>query len=268
MSAQNISKRKLLRTISLTSLPILGWSNSFAVASPPRTVLLKLDDVVAVKGRGLSDSWKKVRDFLGEQKISASLGIIGESLENPTSIYIDEMRTIASNSQFEIWNHGYTNHFIPNTAAGETAANVGTSAEVQFYSINRTQDLVLSRLGITSRLFGPHNSGMDDNTYIALSKIPEIRAIWFYAPRLQSMTSAYIFKREANLEHPIFTPNLSGLRQDLAAQSFMQPYVALQGHPDMWNADRFQAFTDVIRWLSAQGCKFLCASEYLKSSHI
>jgi len=259
------SKRRLLRALGLAPLSLAGSSTWAAAGTPPGTVLLKLDDVLELRQRGLSDAWKRVRDFISREGLAASWGIIGESLEDPSDRYVEEMRAIARDPRFEIWNHGYVIRFLPNTAAAETAANVGPGADAQFDAIDRTQKLVASRLGVTPRIFGPHASATDDNTYLALARIPDIRAVWFYGPRKPDATRAYIFKREGNLEHPIFVPKLSGLQAELATRPVTQPYLALQGHPDMWNEERFQAFVEVVRWLTNQGCKFMCASEYLQT---
>ena len=260
------SRRRLVRALSLSPLSMLGWRPSIAGSAPPRTVLLKLDDVQEQRRGGLSSAWLRARDFVQREGLAASLGVIGESLENPSPAYLDVLREIGCDERFELWNHGYLNKFVPNVAAGETLAHVGPSADAQFDAISRTQYLIQARLGVTAQIFGPHASGTDDNTYLALARIPEIKAIWFYAPRRPEATAAAVFKREANLEHPLFVPSLAGLQADLASRPAMAPYLALQGHPDMWGDDRFQAFVEVCRWLAGQGCKFSCAPAYLRAS--
>lgn len=261
-----VSRRHLLKALSTVPLSLVGWRPTVAALAPPHTVLLKLDDVQEHRRGGLPSAWSRVRDFIRHEGLAASFGVIGESLENPSPAYVEALREIGRDERFELWNHSYLNKFVPNAAAGETAAHVGTSAEAQFDAISRTQYLIQTRLGVSSQIFGPHASATDDNTYRALARIPEIRAVWFYGPKRPDTTSLPVFKREANLEHPLFSPSLAGLQADLGAHPPTAPYLGLQGHPDMWGDDRFQAFVDVCRWLVDQGCTFACPSAYLRTS--
>ena len=84
-----------------------------ALAAPaladPQIILLKLDDVIArrVGAKPVSDRWLKVHDYLKENHIKGSFGIITESLEKDNAMYFQWLKDVQAAGLIEFWMHGY-----------------------------------------------------------------------------------------------------------------------------------------------------------------
>lgn len=253
--------------ISACSLPA-----SAACGGTPSTpaVLLKLDDLVgAAAGKnaeGVSPKWERVTRFLEENKIPASYGIIGESLEPANEAYFAWLKERTTAGLIEFWNHGYRFKFTPNPALGEKGEFNGTTAEAQAQSIGRTQQLAKERIGVALRGFGPHSSAVDASTFTQLDGFPEIRYAWFYGPVDQATHQATVVKRPTELEVPIFHPNFDAFLKTFNKRDRSLGYIALQGHPNEWDDKGFDAFMQIVLWLKNQGSPFCRPSDVFSES--
>jgi peptidoglycan/xylan/chitin deacetylase (PgdA/CDA1 family) len=220
-------------------------------------VILKLDDVTRNGAHGnapVSPRWQRCVRFLEKERIKASFGIIGSSLEKGVPAYFDWIKDLDRRGIIEFWNHCYSDG--PDQLKGKSAGE-------QKDLLQKTQKLSREKLGITLRAFGPHWGPTNEATEEALAGIPEI-TIWFYGPK-QPKGKQVILERTVNLEQPTFVPNFEKVKAGYARYGHKLPYLAMQGHPNEWTDERWANFVKVVQFLKEQGCPFMTASEYVKS---
>jgi peptidoglycan/xylan/chitin deacetylase (PgdA/CDA1 family) len=223
----------------------------------PQVIVLKLDDVVAYRseeGSPVSDRWQRITDFLKASEIKASYGIIGFSLEKDNEAYFDWIKDLHKSGLIEFWNHGYRNR----KATDKTGESEG-SFEEQRSALEKTQRLAKEKLGIELKAFGPHWSGMNKHTARALEGIGEIK-IWFYGPE---GTTKFIFPRFLSLEYPTHVPDFAKFKAAYERVGHDKKCLALQGHPNSWNDERWANFVEIIDYLQSKGCLFMTPSEYM-----
>lgn len=274
-----LARRRAATTIVVALACILGtmascWADRSAsgqspataalAAAPaskaPQVIVLKLDDVVADRSNGrspVSARWQRTADFIEKSNLKASFGIIGYSLEQDNQAYFDWIKNLHAKGAIEFWNHGYRNR-----KAADKTGEFEESLQVQTAALQRTETLAREKLGIELKVFGPHWSGTNQDTEKALETIPEIKAS-FYDPK---GSKKFVFERILTLENPIFVPDPDKFKELYESRAQDQPCLALQGHPNEWDDQRWQGFVKIIEFLRAKGCVFMTASEYLKSA--
>ena len=223
----------------------------------PQVIVLKLDDVVAYRsedGSPVSPRWQRITDFLKASEIKASYGIIGFSLEKDNEAYFDWIKDLHKSGLIEFWNHGYRNR----KATDKTGEFEG-SFEEQKAALEKTQRLAKEKLGIELKAFGPHWSRTNKHTARALEGIPEIK-IWFYG---RKGTTKFIFPRFLTLEYPVHVPDFAKFKAAYERVGHDKKCLALQGHPNSWNDERWANFVKIIDYLRSKGCLFMTPSEYM-----
>ncbi len=261
--------RRLIRYALLISLSLAGQAGAAEPTAGALVVLLKLDDLVR-HGRGpqatVSPRWQQTTDFLEGEKIKASYGLLVESLEGDCSAYLDWIKQRQAKGLIELWSHGWYARFPADLKVnGRTGENVGAPVEDQAALFRKSLALTKEKLGIDLSAFGPHSTAVDAGTYEALETIPEIRMVWFYGPPKGAKTSKVVIQRLMELERPLFVPNPEQLKEDFEKKRATLPYVAIQGHPNQWDAERFEKFKQAVLFLRDKGCRFVTPSEYLAS---
>lgn len=229
-------------------------------------VILKLDDITHHGVRGnqpIAPRWQRCVDFLKQEQVKASLGIIGFSLEEDCPVYFQWIKDLDREGLVEFWNHGYQNRKATD-AQGEFESK---SLEEQKTLLEKTQRLAKEKLGLTLRAFGPHWSGTNATTAAALAAIPEIKA-WFYGPDPTIASHKVVLARTLNLEQPTFVPNFEKFKAGFEKFGRQKPYLALQGHPNSWDDQRFAEFVKIVKYLKAEGCTFQTVSEYMASQAV
>jgi peptidoglycan/xylan/chitin deacetylase (PgdA/CDA1 family) len=224
---------------------------------PPQIIVLKLDDVTTQGGRGslpVSSRWQRVTDFIEQNNLKASYGIIGWSLEQDNPAYFAWIKNLHDKGTIEFWNHGYRDR----KSEDKTGEFEGPYDE-QKTALDKTQRLAKEKLGIELRAFGPHWSGTNRDTAKALEGIPEIK-ICFYDPK---EARQFVFERVLVLENPTFVPDVDKFKQLYEKNAKDKACLALQGHPNAWDDKRWDGFVKIIEFLKAKGCVFMTPSEYL-----
>jgi hypothetical protein len=236
--------------------------------APALVVMLKLDDLVR-HGKGpaatVSPRWQRVTDFLEGEKIKGSFGLLAESLEGDCPAYVKWIKQRAAGGWVEIWHHGYYIRGLPEElkVKGRTAEYVGGTAADQAAMFNKSLTLAKEKLGLDLVAFGPHSTAVDAATYEALEGVPQIRLVWFYGPPKGVRTSKVVVQRLMELERPLFVPNPEALKDSFEKKRATLPYIAVQGHPNQWDDERFENFKKAVLYLRGQGCRFITPSEFL-----
>ena len=238
------------------SLLVVCFFNPGQVAATDGTsqvIILKLDDIVTDR----APRWQRVTDFLEENDLKGSFGIIGYSLEEDNPAYFKWIKDLQATGRIEFWNHGYRKR-LGSDKPGEFEG----SYDDQKRSLLRTQELAKAKLGIELKVFGPHWSGTNEATARALEEIPEI-TMWFYGPA--KSTNKFVFKRVLTLENPTHVPDFEKFKARYEQVARNEKCLALQGHPNSWNEERWENFVKIIEFLKRQGCVFMTPSEYVAS---
>lgn len=248
--------------LSLAFIAVLAPGVMAGDAAP--IVVLKLDDITpngAPKGAAMSPRWQRVADFIEQQKLKASFGIIGCSLEQDNQLYFDWIKNLHARGAIEFWNHGYRNR-TKDDKAGEFESE---SADEQKTALARTEKLAKEKLGLALKAFGPHWSGTNESTEKALEEIPEIKA-WFYGPKNAKFSKKFMFDRPVNLENPTFVPDFDKFAASYEKAGASCRVLALQGHPNAWDDARWAGFVKIVEFLKAKGCVFMKVSEYVEQA--
>jgi endoglucanase len=237
-------------------------AGSGASAKAPQVIILKLDDVIAYGAKDqppVSPRWQRTADFIEHANIKASFGIIGFSLEYDNPAYFSWIKELHRRGNIEFWNHGYRNR-KDQDKTGEFEG----SLEEQTAALRKTQTLASEKLGIELVAFGPHWSGTNQQTAKALDGFPAIK-MCFYDPQ---GSKKFVFERVMTLENPIFVPDPDKFKTFYEKAAKEKPCLALQGHPNAWDDQRWQGFVKIIDYLKSQDCIFMTPSEYCKKAMV
>ncbi|MEM6378793.1 MAG: hypothetical protein AAF705_11275, partial [Bacteroidota bacterium] len=97
-----IPKSNLIQYLLFSLLFILKGSISFAQVPQ---IILKLDDLKYEQGL-VHPGWTQVIDFLNQEEVTGTIGLIGNSLEKDVPVYFDWIKARHQEGH-EIWHHGY-----------------------------------------------------------------------------------------------------------------------------------------------------------------
>ncbi|WP_165073767.1 DUF2334 domain-containing protein [Paludisphaera rhizosphaerae] len=228
----------------------------FSAEPPPPVVMLKLDDLSRITPR-----WQRVVDFLQAEGLKANFGIINGPLEKEDPKFNAWVKDLAAKGTIEFWHHGYDAKY-PHDATHKGEFE-GSGYDLQRKALTRGQELAKLRFGQPYTAFGPHYSGTDADTFQALEEVPEIKVVFFYAPKPPAKTSKIIIERRMELEKPIFHPNPAFVKERYEAVGKTRDYIAIQGHADQWDDPRFADFQEAVRFLKSKGCRFVTVSEWM-----
>lgn len=194
--------------------------------------------------------FRKLEKIHLKYNIAGAFGLIGNSLINPSSNYLNSVKSMHNNN-IEIWNHGYLHNI------NEFSKNSFTE---QVFSISKTQYLMKEKLGIVATTFGsPHNNSTEVT----------IRALKEAAPEIKNYLFAVDSGNITNSRQLLLRCNYEGKPGKIEIEEFyknydrmkMYPYLVLQGHPSYWNNSDFNKLEEIIEFLLNQGCIFTKANE-------
>ena len=251
---------KLVRIICFFSVCLLlncFLANAGEEKQKQKLVILKLDDIVAGnEGEIISSRWQRVADYLEGKKIKAAFGIIGSSLVNDNPVYFKWITDRAARGWVEFWNHGFLMR-SEDDAIGEFER----AYDEQFRSLHLTDSLAKAKLGLSLTTWGPHWSGTNENTDLALSRTPQIR-MTFQLPYQPVHFKGMVLPRNINLEHPTHNPDFDAFLEDYKGKWKDLDYFFLQGHPMSWDETRWKNFVRIIEFLQSEGVRFVTPSEF------
>lgn len=247
--------------ICLLALFLTGCAMRGQDTTQRATVILKLDDLRVEEGR-VPEGWQEVFTYLNQAGVVATLGLIGNSLEEDNQPYYD---WIISRHQegHEIWNHGYC-HCKPDDPEGEELTEFrGTDLAYQLDHIQRTQQLAESKLGFPLRSFGAPFNATDSTTAAAIHQFPSL-LVWMYKAD-NSNTARYLLPRTAgvNIEYPTHVPSFDKFLRAYRSNR-NAPVLVIQGHPQSWvgKPERLQDFKRIVHYLIDDGAQFTTPYAY------
>ncbi len=236
-------------------LATILWLTVTVRAEPP-VVILKLDDV----RQPLHPNWQRVADYIETNRLKASFGIIGSSLESNNPSYFDWIRKMNKKGHIEFWLHGYRER----TKDDKNGEFEQGSFEEQKAILERCERLAKEKLGFTLSAFGPHWSATTEATEQALDAVPEIQ-IWLYGPRQPKYYKKISLPRVMALENPTFVPDFEKFKTTYERVAAKEKFLVLQGHPPNWHsAERWNGFIQIVEFLRSKNCVFMTPSEYAK----
>ena len=239
----------------------LPFSASAQSPTEPRPrVVLKLDDFRA--DRGVHQGWDQTFAFLNTLGVTASIGVIGEGLEEPDEAAAQWLIRQDALGH-ELWNHGYC-HCQSGQGTAQWREFRSTDAQFQTASIRRTQWLAQDRLGITLRSFGAPYNSTNAATAQALSSAPDLTVWMFKDTGETAPADVQLLPRIAgvNIEYPVHVPDFDEFVAGYARHRD-ELVLVIQGHPQSWVEDpaRFTEFQRIIEFLIAEGAEFVTPVE-------
>lgn len=224
-------------------------------------VIWKMDDV-----RGVSPGFRQLAEWLAEQKMKASFGVVCNSLGKENPAYFDWLKkqAIENGGVIEFWNHGFDHH--KNVAEGGKTCHSefqGTSQAFQYQHLAESNALWKAKTGLVFQTFGAPFNATDEATEEALGQIPELK-VWFYGK--PDAKGLLVLPRTLNLEYATGKVSYDTFKR--AYQKQPKPdCLVLQGHPGMWNAESFADFKRIAAELIADKWEFITPREYLALKH-
>lgn len=217
-------------------------------------VVLKLDDLWYEHGL-VHPGWQKAVDYLNEQKVIGTIGLICDSLEDGDSTYYQWIKQRHSEG-YEIWHHGYC-HCKPTADGAEQREFRGMDYDYQLENLMKAQHLAREKLGIIMHSFGAPYNSTDDFTAQAMAQIPDLK-VWMYK-ETKTPTDKFVLPRiaEVNIEYPVHIPDFEQFKSGYE-QFINEPILVIQGHPRSWAEDknRFEAFKQIVTFLKSEGVRF------------
>ncbi len=237
----------------IAGMVLASFCASGAVDRKPLIVLIKLDDV-----HGMHPRYLQVAEFAKAENIKINFGVFGSALEKDNPQFFTWMKQLQETGLFEFWNHGYGGF-------GHPRENEGTGYEFQRQKIARTQELSRQRFGAPFRAYGPHASGMDDDTWKALAESPEIKLVFGRIPP-GKLPGVFAADSRMPFENAALKPDIQRFKDRFESVTADREYVYIQGHPNAWKEEAdFDAFKEMVRFLKTKGVRFMTISEFLET---
>ena len=243
-------------------------SGNSRIQQSQKLVVWKFDDVVAGAGdRAVSERWQRMADYLEDNKIKGSFGVIGYSLVEDNPAYFKWITDRAGRGYIEFWNHGFhlrrqnrDGTFEPQFAIDEFLR----SYDEQLYSLQTTDRLAKEKLGLDFPVWGPHWSNANTDTDRALAQMPQILMTFGYPPKTEHY-KGFVFRNRMDIEYPVGNPISEEFKKAYNARKDRVEYFYIQGHPAQWDTEtKWKNFFETVEFLKAEGVRFVTPSELLE----
>jgi peptidoglycan/xylan/chitin deacetylase (PgdA/CDA1 family) len=226
-------------------------------------VILKLDDLWNEEGL-VHPGWQQVVDFLNEEGVKGTIGLVCNSLEEGDETYFQWIKDRAAEG-YEIWHHGYC-HCKPMVDGEEKREFRGTDYAYQLEHLSKAQNLADDKLDLTLRSFGAPYNATDEFTAQALAQLPDLK-VWMYK-ETPFPTDKFVLPRisEVNIEYPVHQPDFDKFKAGYE-QFQGEPILVIQGHPRSWVDDpsRFEAFKQIVLFLKSERVRFTTPYAYYQN---
>jgi len=223
-------------------------------------IILKADDLSYSANYIIPLGFQNFIDYIENNNIKASIGLIGNSLEVNNEQYLQYIKNISLDGSFEIWNHGYNHKLTGTNENGETYHEFwNTTFDYQRDHLEKTQELALEKLGITLRAFGAPGNNHDLITLDVINENDEIK-LWFYG---NPESNKIVLERHYNIEFSSQYPDYEEFVSNYPAN---EEYLALQIHPKAWDDEGFNQFELIIEFLLTQKVAFITPYKFYRLS--
>lgn len=250
-----MKKVKLVFTLLCVLMGLQACKTS---SQEPKIVVLKLDDVhYGNNGEIVPPRWNRVADYIETKNIKAGFGIIGYSLAEEKPEYLQWIKDHAAKGNIEFWNHGYRNRL-----SADDFGEFEQDYDAQYRALHLTDSLAQANLGLTLSVWGPHWTGVNEDTDRALSRIPNIKMI-FGNPEEPEHFKGYVFPNTLQMEYPVHNPNYEEFVKHYRGEWKDLDFFYLQGHPNSWDEERWNNFTKIIEFLESENVRFVTPSEFM-----
>ena len=218
--------------------------------------ILKADDLVFEEATIIPAGWGPYLEFLQTERIKASIGIRGESIEHGNDQFHAFIRALNAGGLIEFWNNGYRISTGPDSSLGEIDSVFGADTYLaQKADIERTQDLARAILDITLRAFGAPGNVTSAETAQAIEEVEDIE-VWLLG---DPSTNMFVLDQALAIGGEASNPSLGKFME---AYDPEQPYLVLEVHPDEWKEAGHAAFQRIVKFLLGEGVVFTTPYEY------
>ncbi|MBM4137051.1 MAG: DUF2334 domain-containing protein [Nitrospira sp.] len=232
------------------------YGNSIVKSAPivihKQYIIIKADDL----GDILHEKWQNFINYLENNDIKASIGIIAKYLTYSNTKWFNNVKLLIEKGNIEFFCHGL-DHSKGTYPDGQLYWEFkNTPFEQQKDHLTQCENLAKEKLNITFYTFGAPYSTFDDNTRMALEEIEEIK-VWFFGDQ---NSKKFVLNNTVNTEtdqHPNFEQFVSQYNKD-------SNYIILRFHPGSWVNNDFIEFRKIIEYLMKQEIKFITPFEYYK----
>jgi hypothetical protein len=243
-------------TATVTDKEGNSFQESIAVMIYKQYVILKADDLTFDEATVIPVNWGSFLEFIQSERIKASIGIKGESIERSDDQFHALIRAMDASGLIEFWNNGYESSSGAEDPLEEfDNVFVGGSHSVQKANITRTQDLAGSDLGIVFRTFGAPGNQAGEATALALEDIEDID-VWLFG---DPSSGAFILDQTVPIEAERANPSFAKFMDVYQSE---QPYLILEVHPDEWDQAGRTQFQKIIEYLRGENVFFTTPHEY------
>jgi hypothetical protein len=226
--------------------------------------MLKLDDLKALPG-GVHPRFKRVADYLAQQKLKSGFGVIVNSFEtgSDSSFAWIRERAIENGGLIEFWHHGYDHAMNMDIDGTRCIAEFsGPSRTYQSEHFTKACNLMTDKTGLAFHTFGSAGNATDATGAKVLDEHPDIK-VWLYGDS-KANTSKFVLKRTFNLEDRVGHVSFDAFLKTYVGQR-NSAYVVLQGHPGGWSDESFVNFQCVVQLLVADQWVFTTPYEFYQA---
>jgi hypothetical protein len=245
-----------LVTATVTDKEGNRYQESIPVMIYKQYVILKADELAFDEATVIPVNWGPFLELIQDERIKASIGIKGESIERSDDRFHALIRALDASGLIEFWNNGYK------SSSGEEGSLdeidnvfISGSHSAQKADIARTQDLAGANLGIVFHTFGAPGNQAGEATASALKEIEEID-VWLFG---EPSSGDLILYQSVPIEAEDSAPSFSKFLDEYESE---QPYLILEVHPDEWDQAGQTQFQEIIKYLLGQNVAFTTPSEY------
>ncbi|HAI13297.1 MAG TPA: polysaccharide deacetylase [Phycisphaerales bacterium] len=250
----------------------IDWDN-IPKPDKPINIILKLDDLSA-RGRMPHPRWQKMADYIDSKGVKCTMGMLCYDLDIARPDYIQWVKSRHQSGNWEFWFHGW-DHKSYKGDDGKTYNEFhNRTYEQQKKRLSDSQQLAYEKFGFYFTCFGPPGGSgtlsQDAVTHQIMIDDPHITT-WLYPTPLDKLGEATNKQGEivildrvwgVGIEAAVGAANFEAFVRGYVKNVNKRDYFTLQGHPAMWNDQRFEQFTKIIEFLIEQDANFVLPSEY------
>jgi hypothetical protein len=246
------------RTIAvlITVCLCVVWCGSAAAGeSIEKIAIIKGDDV-----RNADAKWTRFIELSTKKKVKVSLGIICESLANPSAEYKAWLTAQKAGGMVEFWNHGW-DHKQWADGAKKVSEFGGSGYAHQKEHLTKAQEAAEKVLGAAPIAFGTPFNSFDADTSPVVGEDQRIRLVFCYKdPQIKGVVPALMALRG----EPDGTgkPNAAKFAEEYAKKKGQVTFAAIQFHPAAFGDAQLEEYGKTLDILLADGWTFMVPSEY------